>query len=81
MITICISNDDSVISEKSFNINKFATKAKKSKTIKKNIATKRDLSAVYADYKNKMDDKSICDKHNITLGTLYAVKAWVTMGK
>jgi hypothetical protein len=79
MITICISNDANVIAEKSFNINTVASKVKKVKVINK--PTKRDLSAVYVDVKAKVDDKSICVKHNITVGTLAAVKAWVTMGK
>ena len=31
--------------------------------------------------KAKMDDNSVCAKHNITNNTLAAIKAWITMGK
>jgi hypothetical protein len=86
MITVCLSNDANVLADKSFRINNLSLfknnkTVNTNTTIKKEKTAKRDLSAVYADYKNKMDDKSICDKHNITRGTLAAVKAWVTMGK
>ena len=87
MISMCFSNDVNVISDKFLNIVKINMHKKNTITprtntpITKAVTVKRDLTAVYNDYKNKMDDSAICAKHNITRGTLYAVKAWVTMGK
>jgi len=28
-----------------------------------------------------MNDDSVCAKHNVSVNTLAAVKAWITMGK
>jgi len=36
---------------------------------------------VYVDAKAGIADGAICTKHNISAGTLAAVKAWITMGK
>lgn len=87
MITVCLSNDANVIADSSLNIlNLKHIKVNKANLVKNNNVTKnntvkRDLDAVYVDVKAKMDDKSICAKHNISTGTLAAVKAWITMGK
>lgn len=87
MISVCFSNDVNVIADKSLNIMS-VNKDKKSKLTKrtlnvvtKTVTIKRDLSAVYVDVKAKMDEKSICAKHNVSVNTLAAVKAWITMGK
>ena len=87
MISVCFSNDVNVIADKSLNIIK-VNKYKKNKLtqrtntpITRAVTVKRDLSAVYVDVKAKMDDNSVCAKHNITNNTLAAVKAWITMGK
>jgi hypothetical protein len=87
MISVCFSNDVNVIADKSLNIIS-VNKYKKSKITQRTytpytraVTVKRDLSAVYVDVKAKMDDNSVCAKHNITNNTLAAVKAWITMGK
>jgi len=87
MISVCFSNDANVIADKSLNIIS-VNKYKKSKItnrtntpITRAVTVKRDLSPVYVDVKAKMDDNSVCAKHNITNNTLAAVKAWITMGK
>lgn len=87
MISVCFSNDVNVIADKSLNIMS-VNKDKKSKftqrsnaPITRAVTVKRDLSAVYVDVKAKMDEKSICAKHNVSVNTLAAVKAWITMGK
>ena len=86
MITVCVSNDANVLADQSFRINKISLNKNqivksKNTSITKVKTVKRDLDAVYVDVKAKMDDKSICAKHNISTGTLAAVKAWITMGK
>jgi len=84
MMTICVSNDPSVLADKSFRINTITSDKKINLVkpeIKKNINTKKDFSAVYADVKAKISDKDICAIHNISNRTLAAVKAWITMGK
>lgn len=86
MITVCLSNDANVIANASLHIQYINSSNKKINFVKhnkvtKNNTVKRDLDAVYVDVKAKMDDKSICAKHNISTGTLAAVKAWITMGK
>jgi hypothetical protein len=66
------------------NVNKYKKNKLTNRTntpITKVATIKRDLSAVYVDVKAKMDDNSVCAKHNITNNTLAAVKAWITMGK
>ena len=87
MISVCFSNDVNVIADKSLNIIS-VNESKKSKLtqrsntpITKTVTIKRDLSAVYVDVKAKMDEKAICAKHNVSVNTLAAVKAWITMGK
>jgi hypothetical protein len=87
MISVCVSNDANVIADTSLTIMKVDSK-KKSKITNRTytpytraVTVKRDLSAVYVDVKAKMDDNSVCAKHNITNNTLAAVKAWITMGK
>ena len=87
MISVCFSNDVNVIADKSLNIMS-VNESKKSKLTKhtlnvttKAVTVKRDLSAVYVDVKAKMDEKAICAKHNVSVNTLAAVKAWITMGK
>ena len=87
MISVCFSNDVNVIADKSLNIMS-VNESKKSKLtqrsntpITKTVTIKRDLSAVYVDTKAGIADGAICTKHNITAGTLAAVKAWITMGK
>ncbi len=86
MITVCVSNDANVLADQSFrynniSLNKNQIVKSKNTSITKAKKIKRDLSAVYVDYKNKIDDKTILAKHNITVQCLAAVKAWVTMGK
>jgi hypothetical protein len=87
MISVCFSNDANVIADKSLtvmNVNKYKKNKLTNRTntpITKVATIKRDLSAVYVDVKAKMDDNSVCAKHNITNNTLAAVKAWITMGK
>ena len=84
MMTVCFSNDPSVLADKSFRINTITSDKKINLVkpeIKKNINTKKDFSAVYADVKAKISDKDICAIHNISNRTLAAVKAWITMGK
>ena len=87
MISVCFSNDANVIADKSLNIIS-VNKDKKNKltqrtlnVVTKAVTIKRDLSAVYVDVKAKMDEKAICAKHNVSVNTLAAVKAWITMGK
>ena len=87
MISVCFSNDVNVIADKSLTIMN-VNKDKKSKLTQRSnspitraVTVKRDLSAVYVDVKAKMDEKSICAKHNVSVNTLAAVKAWITMGK
>lgn len=87
MISVCFSNDANVIADKSLNIIS-VNKDKKSKLTQRSnspitraVTVKRDLSAVYVDVKAKMDEKAICAKHNVSVNTLAAVKAWITMGK
>jgi hypothetical protein len=87
MISVCLSNDVNVIADKSLQIHSIDTSRKNRVTQRSNtpitraVTIKRDLSAVYVDVKAKMDDNSVCAKHNITNNTLAAVKAWITMGK
>lgn len=87
MISVCFSNDVNVIADKSLSVMN-VNKDKKSKItqrtytpITRTATIKRDLSAVYVDVKAKMDEKTICAKHNVSVNTLAAVKAWITMGK
>jgi hypothetical protein len=87
MISVCFSNDVNVIADKSLSVMN-VNKDKKSKItnrtntpITKAVTVKRDLSPVYIDTKAGIADGAICTKHNITAGTLAAVKAWITMGK
>ena len=87
MISVCFSNDVNVIADKSLTIMN-VNKDKKSKLTQRSnapitraVTVKRDLSAVYVDVKAKMDEKAICAKHNVSVNTLAAVKAWITMGK
>ena len=87
MISVCFSNDVNVIADKSLNImsvnkNKKSKLTQRSNTpITRAVTIKRDLSAVYVDVKAKMNDDSVCAKHNVSVNTLAAVKAWITMGK
>jgi hypothetical protein len=86
MITVCVSNDANVLADQSFRINKISLNKNqivksKNTSITKVKTVKRDLSAVYVDAKAGIADGAICTKHNITAGTLAAVKAWITMGK
>jgi transcription antitermination factor NusG len=87
MISVCFSNDVNVIADKSLSVMN-VNKDKKSKLTKrtlnavtKTVTIKRDLSGVYVDVKAKMNDDSVCAKHNVSVNTLAAVKAWITMGK
>jgi hypothetical protein len=87
MISVCLSNDVNVLADKSLQIDSVNNSRKNNlskrsaNVITKAIAIKRDLSAVYVDVKAKMDDDSVCAKHNVSVNTLAAVKAWITMGK
>jgi hypothetical protein len=87
MISVCFSNDVNVIADKSLSVMN-VNKDKKSKLTQRSntpitraVTIKRDLSGVYVDVKAKMDEKAICAKHNVSVNTLAAVKAWITMGK
>ena len=87
MISVCFSNDTNIIADKSLSVMN-VNKDKKSKLTKrtlnavtKTVTIKRDLSGVYIDVKAKMDEKAIRAKHNVSVNTLAAVKAWITMGK
>ena len=87
MISVCFSNDVNVIADKSLNIIS-VNESKKSKLTQRSntpitraVTIKRDLSGVYVDVKAKMNDDSVCAKHNVSVNTLAAVKAWITMGK
>jgi len=87
MISVCLSNDVNVIADKSLQIDSVNNSRKNNlskrsaNVITKAIAIKRDLSPVYVDVKAKMNDDSVCAKHNVSVNTLAAVKAWITMGK
>jgi hypothetical protein len=87
MISVCLSNDVNVIADKSLQIHSVDTSRKNRITqrtntpITRTATVKRDLSAVYVDAKAGIADGAICTKHNISAGTLAAVKAWITMGK
>jgi hypothetical protein len=85
MMTICVSNDMNVITNRSLQVKDFITHEKKDKKINLNktklVLNKRELSAVYADLKERVSDSEICNKHNISTGTLAACKAWMTMWK
>jgi len=85
MMTICVSNDINVITNRSLQVKDFITHEKKDNKVTTNktklVLNKRELSAVYADLKERISDSEICDKHNISTGTLAACKAWMTMWK
>jgi hypothetical protein len=87
MISVCLSNDVNVIADESLQIHSINTSRKNRVTQRSNtpitraVTVKRDLSAVYVDVKAKMNDDSVCAKHNVSVNTLAAVKAWITMGK
>ena len=87
MISVCFSNDVNVIADKSLtvmNVDKYKKNKLTQRTLNvvtRAVTIKRDLSAVYVDVKAKMDEKAICAKHNVSVNTLAAVKAWITMGK
>jgi len=87
MISVCLSNDVNVIADKSLQIDSVNNSRKNNlskrsaNVITKAIAIKRDLSPVYVDVKAKMNDDSVCAKHNVSVNTLAAVKVWITMGK
>ena len=87
MISVCVSNDVNIIADQSLKFDRVCTWRKNKITNRTNtpitraVTIKRDLSAVYVDVKAKMDEKSICAKHNVSVNTLAAVKAWITMGK
>ena len=87
MISVCVSNDVNIIADQSLKFDRVCTWRKNKITNRTNtpitraVTIKRDLSAVYVDVKAKMDEKSICAKHNVSVNTLAAVKAWNTMGK
>jgi len=86
MITVCVSNDANVLADQSFRINKISLNKNqivksKNTSITKVKTVKRDLSAVYIDVKAGVDKNTVCAKHNVTVGTFAAVKAWITMGK
>ena len=87
MITVCLSNDANVIADQSLKIHSVCKWRKNRLTqrtntpITRTATIKRDLSAVYVDTKAGIADGAICTKHNISAGTLAAVKAWITMGK
>ena len=87
MISVCFSNDTNIIADKSLSVMN-VNKDKKSKLTQRSntpitraVTIKRDLSGVYVDVKAKMNDDSVCAKHNVSVNTLAAVKAWITMGK
>ena len=85
MMTVCVSNDVNVITNRSLQVKDFITHHKKEKTITKDktqkVINKRDLLNVYCDLKDRVDDNTICQKHGISTGTLAACKAWMTMWK
>ena len=87
MISVCVSNDVNIIADQSLKFDRVCTWRKNKITNRTNtpitraVTVKRDLSAVYVDVKAKMDEKAICAKHNVSVNTLAAVKAWITMGK
>lgn len=85
MMTVCVSNDANVITNRSLQVKDFITHHKKEKTITKDktqkVINKRDLLNVYIDLKERLDDNTICQKHGISTGTLAACKAWMTMWK
>ena len=87
MISVCVSNDVNIIADQSLKFDRVCTWRKNKITNRTNtpitraVTIKRDLSAVYVDVKAKMDEKAICAKHNVSVNTLAAVKAWITMGK
>jgi len=87
MISVCLSNDVNVIADESLQIHSINTSRKNRVTQRSNtpitraVTIKRDLSGVYVDVKAKMNDDSVCAKHNVSVNTLAAVKAWITMGK
>jgi len=85
MMTVCVSNDVNVMTNRSLQVKDFITHHKKEKTITKDktqkVINKRDLLNVYIDLKDRLDDNTICQKHGISTGTLAACKAWMTMWK
>ena len=85
MMTVCVSNDVNVVTNRSLQVKDFITHHKKEKTITKDktqkVINKRDLLNVYCDLKDRVDDNTICQKHGISTGTLAACKAWMTMWK
>ena len=85
MMTVCVSNDVNVVTNRSLQVKDFITHHKKEKTITKDktqkVINKRDLLNVYIDLKERLDDNTICQKHGISTGTLAACKAWMTMWK
>jgi len=86
MISVCVSNDVNIIADQSLKFDRVCAWRKnkitnRTNTITRAVTIKRDLSAVYVDVKAKMNDDSVCAKHNVSVNTLAAVKAWITMGK
>ena len=85
MMTVCVSNDVNVMTNRSLQVKDFITHHKKENTITKDktqkVINKRDLLNVYIDLKDRVDDNTICQKHGISTGTLAACKAWMTMWK
>jgi len=86
MISVCVSNDVNIIADQSLKFDRVCAWRKnkitnRTNTITRAVTVKRDLSAVYVDVKAKMNDDSVCAKHNVSVNTLAAVKAWITMGK
>ena len=85
MMTVCVSNDVNVVTNRSLQVKDFITHHKKEKTVTKDktqkVINKRDLLNVYIDLKERLDDNTICQKHGISTGTLAACKAWMTMWK
>jgi hypothetical protein len=85
MMTICVSNDMNVITNRSLQVKDFITHEKKDNKVTTNktkvTLNKRELIAVYADLKERVSDREICEKHSISTGTLAACKAWMTMWK
>jgi len=86
MISVCVSNDVNIIADQSLKFDRVCAWRKnkitnRTNTITRAVTIKRDLSGVYVDVKAKMNDDSVCAKHNVSVNTLAAVKAWITMGK
>lgn len=79
MILIAITNDESILNDINWQKYSKETPIRKVKRAAA-INPKRDLSLIYKDLRNNVDDNTILSNHKINRHTLAACKAHITMG-